>query len=152
MNRWLTQILICVIALTMVFSVGFAQKVVTIPQLQYVSRDSLLKLDTLQSAAAGKYLDKTPYWHGADANSDTVSITGVVMVKPGILTYTLARYNIYIQDTTSGQLWGGINVLTNDTTTAAQASGFTALDTGMVVTITGRVVEYGSQNNSLLEL
>lgn len=152
MNRWLIRTLLLALVMTFLWSAGLAQKVVTIPTLQYVPLDSLRKLDTLQSAAAGKNLDKTPYWHGADASSDTVSITGVVMVKPSILAYTLTRYNIYIQDTTTGQLWGGIDVITNDTLAAAQASGITALDTGMVVTMTGRLEEYGSQNNSLLEM
>jgi hypothetical protein len=152
MNRWLIQILICVIALTMVLSVGFAQKVRTIPQLQIVPLDSLKKLDSLQGAAGGKSLQTSPYWGGADANADTVTVTGVVMVKPGVLTYTLARYNIYVQDTTTGAVWGGLNVLTNDTSAQAQASGIAALDTGMVVTITGRILEFGSQNNSLTEM
>jgi hypothetical protein len=152
MNRWLIQILICVIALTMVLSVGFAQKVRTIPQLQIVSLDSLKKLDSLQGATGGKSLQASPYWGGADANADTVTVTGVVMVKPGVLTYTLARYNIYVQDTTTGAVWGGLNVLTNDTSAQAQASGIAALDTGMVITITGRILEFGSQNNSLTEM
>ncbi|MCX6143204.1 MAG: hypothetical protein NTZ35_08290 [Ignavibacteriales bacterium] len=151
MNKWLLQILTCVIALTMVLSVGFAQKAVKIPQLQMVPLDSLKKLDTLQALAAGASLDKSPYWHGANANADTVSVTGVVIVKPGILTYTLARYNVYVQDTTTGAVWAGLNVLTNDTSSGAQAGGIAALDTGMVVTITGRVLEYGG-NNSLTEM
>jgi hypothetical protein len=154
MNRWLIYSLLCVIALTVILlSVASAQvKVRTIPQIQQVLLDSLKKLDTLQAAAAGKFLDKSPNWNGADANADTVQITGVVLVKPGVLTYTLTRYNIYIQDTTSGQLWAGLNVLTNDTSAQAQLSGINALDTGMVVTITGRILEYGSQNNSLTEM
>ena len=153
MNRRLIQILICVIALTMVFSVGFAQKVTTIPLLQMVSLDSLKTLDLLQGGTGGKSLQQSPYWHGSDVTgADTVTVTGVVIVKPSVLSYTLARYNLYIQDTTTGQLWGGLNVLTNDTSTQAQSTGFPALDTGMVVTITGRVTEYGSQNNSLTEM
>jgi len=153
MNRWLLRLIVLVAILTVVWTVGFAQKVVTIPQLQQVPLDSLKKLDSLQSGAGGKSLQQSPYWKGSDVTgADTVSITGVVVVKPGILTYTLARYNIFIQDTTTGQLWGGINVLTNDTSTSAQSTGITALDTGMVVTMTGRVTEFGSQNNSLTEL
>lgn len=127
-------------------------KSATIPQLQQVSLDSLRKLDTLQTGTAATTLDKSPYWHGTDTKADTVSITGVVIVKPRILTYTLARYNIFIQDTTTGQLWGGLNVLTNDTSAQAQSTLITALDTGMVVTIVGRVTEFGSQPNSLTEL
>ncbi len=114
---------------------------VTIPQLQQVSLDSLVKLDILQSNSAGSKLDKSPYWHGADVSADTIRVTGVVIVKPRVLTYTLARYNIFIQDTTTGQVWGGLNVLTDDTSANAQNTGITALDTGMVVTITGRSSE-----------
>jgi len=126
-------------------------KSVSIPQLQTVSIDSLLKLDLLQSAAAGNKLDKSSYWNGSDANSDTVRVTGVVMVAPKTLTYTLARYNIFIQDS-AGRVFGGLNVLTDDTTATAQSTGINALDTGYVVTITGKLKEYGSQNNSLTEL
>jgi hypothetical protein len=128
-------------------------KTVTIPQLQMVSMDSLKKLDTLQNASSGAKLDKSPYWHGSDANADTVRVTGVVIVKPSVLTYTLQRYNTYIQDTTTGQLWAGLNVLTDDSSANAQNTGIPALDTGMVVTITGRVTEfYTSNNNSLTEM
>jgi DNA/RNA endonuclease YhcR with UshA esterase domain len=153
MDRWLVRAIILVAILTVLWTVGLAQEVVTIPQLQQVPLDSLKKLDSLQNGTGGKILQQSPYWKGSDVTgADTVTITGVVVVKPGILTYTLARYNIFIQDTTTGQLWGGINVLTNDTSTSAQSTGITALDTGMVVTMTGRVTEFGSQNNSLTEL
>jgi hypothetical protein len=153
MNRWLVRTLLLVLILTLSLSVGFAQKAVTIPQLQQVSLDSLKRLDSLQGATGARTLQISPYWHGSDVTgADTVTVTGVVIVKPGILTYTLARYNIYIQDTTTGQVWAGLNVLTNDTSSQAQAGGITALDTGYVVTITGRVTEFGTQNNSLSEM
>ncbi len=153
MNRWLLHTLLLALILTLSLSVGFAQKVVTIPQLQQVSLDSLKKLDSLQGGTGGKILQQSPYWHGSDVTgADTVTVTGVVLVKAKILTYTLARYNIYIQDTTTGAVWAGLNVLTNDTSLQAQAGGITALDTGDVVSITGRVTEFGSQNNSLTEM
>ncbi len=153
MKQWFARSFFLLVALSVMIDSGYAQKVVTIPQLQMVSIDSLVKLDGLQAGTGGKSLQQSPYWRGSDiTGADTVTITGVVIVKPGILTYTLARYNMYIQDTTTGQLWGGLNVLTNDTTPAAQSTGITALDTGMVVTITGRVTEFGSQNNSLTEV
>jgi hypothetical protein len=147
-------IAVCVCAF---FSAALGQqigKVVTIPQLQIVSIDSLLKLDTLQNAAGGASLDKSPSWHSSDSKADTVRVTGVVIVKPSILTYTLQRYNTYIQDTTTGQLWGGLNVLTDDSSANAQNTGIAALDTGMIVTITGRVTEFAAtgQNNSLTEM
>ena len=129
-----------------------AQKSVTIMQLQTVSRDSLLRLDTLQGATGAGTLDNTPYWHNSNTLADTVVVTGILTVAPGTLTYTLNRYNIYIQDTTTGQVFAGLNVLTNDTSAAAQLTGINALDSGYVVQVTGRVLEYGSQNNSLTEM
>jgi hypothetical protein len=134
-----------------------AQKVMSIPNLQYVSLDSLLALDALQNATTAIRLDKSSAWHGSgsafndDAKNDTVTVTGVVIVKPKVLTYTLARYNVFIQDS-AGRVFGGLNVLTDDTSANAQATGINAIDTGMVVTITGKVKEYGSQNNSLTEM
>ena len=140
-------------------SIANAQKVVTIPQLQAASRDSLLKLDALQNAASAIRLDKSSYWHGSgtayndDAKNDTVQVKGVVIVAPRVLTYTLSRFNIYIQDS-AGHVFGGLNVLTDDTSATAQGTGITALDTGDVVTVTGKLKEYSAsgQNNSLTEI
>ena len=82
-----------------------------------------------------------------------VQIKGVVIVAPRVLTYTLARFNIYIQDS-AGHVFGGLNVLTDDTSATAQGTGITALDTGDVVTVTGKLKEYSAsgQNNSLTEI
>lgn len=117
-----------------------------IPLLQQVSVDSLKRLDVLQDAPGGKSLQQSPYWHGSDVTgADTVTVTGVVVVKPGIVNNAFARDNIYVQDTTSGQLWAGLDIMTSD-------AGFTALDTGMVINISGRVTEKGIQNNSLTRM
>jgi len=136
---------------------ALAQKVVSIPDVGFVPLDSLLKLDALQNATTAIRLDKSAYWHGSgsafndDAKNDTITVTGVVIVAPKVLTYTLARYNIFLQDS-AGRVFGGLNILTDDTSANAQATGINAIDTGMVVTITGKLKEYGSQNNSLTEL
>lgn len=133
--------LLLLLCLFCIVGIASAQigKPVTIRQVQEVSLDSLKLMDSLQTSAPYS-LDDSRY------NYDTVRIVGVVVVKPRILTYTLARYNIFIQDTTTGQLWGGINVLTNDTSSQAQSTLITALDTGMIVQMTGRVQEYGTGN------
>ncbi len=136
---------LALIALFTLPAAGQTPVQVTIPQLQQVPIDSLLLMDA-QQATARVALDDSPY------NNDTVTVTGIVIVKPRILTYTLARYNIFIQDTATGQLWGGLNVLTNDTSTTAQSTLITALDSGDVVTLTGRVTEFGSQPNGLTEV
>src|SRR3989339_99104 len=142
-----THLLLTIFCLAGIVSLASAQKNVTIPQLNIVPLDSLLKMDQLQSAA-GALLDNTQYVQ----SNDTVRVTGVVLVKPRILTYTLARYNIFIQDTTTGAIYAGLNVLTNDTSDAAQTTQITAIDTGDVITIVGRALEFGNQPNSLTEM
>lgn len=142
-----THLLLTIFCLAGIVSLASAQKNVTIPQLNMVPLDSLLKMDQLQSAAATA-LDETQ----TVRNNDTVRVTGVVLVKPRILTYTLARYNIFIQDTTTGAIFAGLNVLTNDTSEAAQTTQITAIDTGDVITIVGRALEFGTQPNSLTEM
>jgi hypothetical protein len=155
MKMRLLVFLLIALSVSAFFSIALGQligKAVTIPQLQMVSMDSLVKMDGTQGSSTGTYLDDSPYWHGADSKSDTVRVTGVVIVRPSVLTYTLQRYNTYIQDTTTGQLWAGLNVLTDDSSASAQGTLINALDTGMVVTITGRAIEYGTQPNSLTEM
>jgi hypothetical protein len=159
MKKRLLQTFLVLLAIAAVATIAVAQKVATIPQVQGQNvvgiMDSLRAADTLQNSSSAKYKDKSPYWHGSDATgADTVTVTGVVMVKSGVVTYTLLRNNIWIQDTTTGQLWGGLEILTSDSTAAgASGTGISAIDTGMVVTITGRVTEYGpSTNNGMTEM
>jgi len=120
-------------------------KQLTLRQVQEVPLGNLLTMDSLQVDAASLKLDWSPY------NDDTVSVVGVVLVKPRVLTYTLARYNIYIQDT-SGKIWAGLDVLTNDTSAQAQSTLITVADSGYVVRFTGRITEYGSTVNPLTEM
>lgn len=147
MNRRMLRnvlLMVTLLAGTIMAQVGQTR---TIRDLQEVPMDSLALMETLQSTARAT-LDDTPY----AIRNDTVRVTGIVLVKPRVLTYTLARYNIFIQDTATGAVWAGLNVLTNDTSAAAQTTGITALDSGDVVTVTGRALEFGSQPNSLTEI
>ena len=145
MKRRLLFILFCLAAIAPLALAQF--KDTTIPALNIVPIDSLLLMESQQASARITLDDTQP----AKIN-DTVRVVGVVTVKPRILSYTLARYNIYIQDTTTGQLWGGLNILTNDTSAQAQSTLITAIDTGYVVQIVGRALEFGSQPNSLTEM
>ena len=130
-----------------VLSVAVAQISFTIPQLNQVPLDSLLKMDSLQASANVGLDDTDP----VKAN-DTVSVVGIVVVRPRIVTFTLARYSIFIQDTTTGQLWGGLFVLTNDTSSEAQTTLIASVDTGMVIKVVGRALEFGNQPNSVTEV
>lgn len=86
---------------------------------------------------------------------DTVRIIGVVMIPPldnpnttrRPIMWAGARWQTYIADTNySLTEWAGINVIQHDTSAAGQSTYFDLLDTCMVVEITGRLEEFGSQN------
>ncbi len=89
---------------------------------------------------------------------DTVRVQGVIMVRPlvdpdtarqSILWYS-ARWGTYIQDTTTGQFWGGLNILQNDTSEKYQGTFFDVADTGDYVEMTGVVTPYGQTNELML--
>ncbi|OGU71405.1 MAG: hypothetical protein A3H45_02550 [Ignavibacteria bacterium RIFCSPLOWO2_02_FULL_55_14] len=152
-SRWILRGVGLVLSLVSIVLISSAQvgQQRTIQEIQQVSDDSLALLQS-QQASARFSLDETQYAQ----RFDTVRVTGVVLVRPRILTYTLARYNIFIQDTATGAVWAGLNVLTNDTSDAAKSTDITTVDSGDVITVTGRVLEFPtastSQPNSLTEI
>ena len=85
----------------------------------------------------------SPLW------GDTVHVRGIVMVSPVVNPTTDrrriiaagARWSIYIQDEVTG-VWGGINILQNDTVGVAQNTFFDILDTAQVVEFTGVITEF----------
>ena len=81
---------------------------------------------------------------------DTVRVQGIVLVRPTIsatgdrrpIIYVGARYGTYIQSA-DFQPWGGLNVITNDTSAANQATLITEVcDTATVCEFTGVVTTY----------
>lgn len=94
---------------------------------------------------------------GRDASlhiGDTVQVTGVVMVSPVVdptfdrrpIMWAGARWQTYLRDTNYAAVdWAGINIIQNDTSTAAQGTLMDLLDTAQVVTITGVVAEFSQQ-------
>lgn len=139
-----------ILVLLFVF-VGQAQSlypVVTIKQVQEVPVDSLKKADAA-GLTAHTTLDDSPY------NNDTVSVWGVVMSKvrvstggPLIIPNSSNAYVFYIADTTAKGAWTGIQVRATDTV-AAVNSLVTVIDTGMVVKVTGRVMEFNPSISSV---
>ncbi|MBE2279795.1 MAG: T9SS type A sorting domain-containing protein [Ignavibacteriaceae bacterium] len=92
-------------------------------------------------------------------NGDTVRVRGVVMVSPVVnpsldrrpIAWAGARWVTYIQ-TEDGQLWGGVNIVQQDTTAANQGTFFDLIDTAQVVEFTAVVTEFSTttQLNILL--
>lgn len=93
-------------------------------------------------------------------NGDTVRVRGIVMVSPvvdpsanrHIIISAGARWVTYIQDP-SGEPWSGLNIIQNDTSTAAvQQTFFDLVDTAQVVEFTGVVTEYNTTTELMMLL
>ncbi len=86
--------------------------------------------------------------------NDTVRVRGVIMIRTLVdpdtartpTMYYGAAWGSYIEDTTTGQTWRGLNVFQSDTTGINQGTFFDLADTGDYVEITGVVSPYGSTN------
>ncbi len=82
-------------------------------------------------------------------NGDTVRVRGVALVSTvidpdtnrGVIISAGARWASYIQDP-EGNLWGGLNIIQNDTNGAAQGTFFDLVDSADVIEVTGIVTEY----------
>jgi Secretion system C-terminal sorting domain len=106
---------------------------VSIRDIQYISPDSLTN-----------YFD----FPLSQLNGDTVTVTGVVMESPykdpsnpdSVIMYVGAASGFFMQDTAQGKYdWSGIFIFNpND----VPGTDFSNLDSGMVVTVTGIVLEY----------
>jgi hypothetical protein len=119
---------------------------VTVSQLQQVPMDSLLIADTLSGFGANSTqvrwtLQTSPYM------GDTVTVTGIVLVPPMVISYTASGWTMVLYDTSAAgqQEWGGILVRANiaDSTALVQA-GFLSVSPGDTLTMTGIVSEFPS--------
>jgi len=135
-----------VLFLLMIFTISlFAQSqypLVSIRDIQFQPADSL---------AAGN--DNSPRL------GDTVRVIGVVMIAPldnpnttrRPIMWAGARWQTYIADTNySLTEWAGLNVIQHDTSATGQSTYFDLLDTCMIVEITGRVEEFGTNRQTQL--
>ncbi len=121
----------------LLFTAGFAfaqtYPEMKIQDIDYIHPDSLVIADSLGMTGRGTLTNPGHY-------GDTVTVTGIVLVRPRIILAG-ARYVTYIQSLDSAQ-WGGMNVLTEDTSSNAANTGITSIDTGYVVQVTGWVTKY----------
>ncbi len=124
------KIKIFTIILILSFANVFAQSYpeVSVRDIQFIS-DSALAVD--------------PHDYPSPFNKDTVVITGVVMNAPfryddpNTPVLHVGGAGFYLRDTTDNE-WSGIIVRQN----GIQSAAFNAVDTGMVVKVTGVVNEY----------
>lgn len=90
-------------------------------------------------------------------NGDTVRVQGIALVSTvidpdtnrGVIISAGARWAGYIQDPES-DLWGGLNIVQNDTNGIAQGTFFDLVDSADIVEFTGIVTEYNTTTELIL--
>jgi hypothetical protein len=111
---------------------------VTIRQIQEVSLDSLLLLDSLQCNPPSRWtLQVSPLYR------DTVTVTGVCVIPARVLDYTASGFNLLLADTGSQDQWGGILVRPNTADTIAIIQwGILNVEPGDIIRFVGYVDEF----------
>ena len=77
-------------------------------------------------------------------NGDTVTTVGIVVVPPGVITYTTDIWTMLLYDTTSGiNQWAGILLRGNlGDSTKLKQDGFLNVTPGDIITLTGVISEF----------
>ena len=116
---------------------------VRIAEIQQVPLDSLAMADTLSGFSANS---TQPHWtlQTSPFMGDTVTITGVCLVPPKLITYTGWGWTMELYDTGTVSQWGAILVRGNAPadTTKMIADGFLNVTAGDIVNMTGVISEF----------
>jgi hypothetical protein len=115
----------------------------SIRTIQQVPAESLAVADTLTNFGVNNNqarwtLQTSPH------NGDTVTTVGIVVIPPGVITYTTDIWTMLLYDTTAGiNTWGGILLRGNlaDSTKLKQ-DGFLNVTPGDIITLTGVISEF----------
>lgn len=115
----------------------------SIREIQQVSADSLAAADAIANFSANS---SQPRWklQTSPRLGDTVSTVGIVVVPPGVITFTSDIWTMLLYDTTAGLTeWAGILLRGNlaDSTKLTQ-DGFLNVTPGDIITLTGVVSEF----------
>jgi hypothetical protein len=122
----------------------------SIREIQQVPAESLIVADGIANFSANApqprwKLQASPFVSGISPyRGDTVTTVGLVVVPPGVITYTTDIWTMLLYDTTSGiDQWGGILLRGNlaDSTKLKQ-DGFLNVTPGDLITLTGVISEF----------
>jgi|GEM_PF-552662 hypothetical protein len=114
---------------------------VSIHDVQFVPRDSLLIADSLQNSNPSRWtLQVSPYM------GDTITVTALCVIPSKVITYTAAGFTMLLGDTSNTGIskpWNGLLVRVN-TPDSSQAilDGFLNVQRGDIVTMTGLISEF----------
>jgi hypothetical protein len=140
MRRLFVTVLLLVVTLA---SVWAQRPFYSIRAIQEVSAESLAVADGITNFSANSSqlrwkLQTSPHL------GDTLTTVGIVVVPPGVITYTSDIWTMLLYDTTSGlNQWAGILLRGNlaDSTKLKQ-DGFLNVAPGDIITLTGVVSEF----------
>ena len=115
----------------------------SIKTIQQVPAESLAVADTLTNFGVNSNqvrwtLQTSPH------NGDTVTTVGIVVVPPGVITYTTDIWTMLLYDTTAGiNQWAGILLRGNlGDSTKLKQDGFLNVTPGDIITLTGVISEF----------
>jgi hypothetical protein len=118
----------------------------SITQMQFVPAESLAIADTLTNFQGNVY---QPRWALQTPTQtkigDTVTTVGIVVIPPGVITYTAGVWTMLLADTAaSATQWGGmfIRINTLSDSTQLKQNGFLNVNAGDIVTMTGVLQEF----------
>jgi len=135
---------VCVLLLVASTTTLWAQRQFrSIVEIQQVPAESLAVADTIPGFSAG---GGTARWtlQASPHMGETVTTVGIVVVPPGVITFTTDIWTMLLYDTTSGiDQWAGILLRGNlaDSTKLKQ-DGFLNVTPGDIITLTGVISEF----------
>ncbi len=140
----MNRIFLSVVLLAAAVSSALAQYPdVTVRQLQQVPAESLVVADGITNFAANSTqprwtLQTSPYM------GDTVRVTALVAVPPGVITYTADIWTMLLYDTAAvASDWGGILLRANIAdSTQLKTDGFLNVEAGDIITLVGWISEF----------
>ncbi|MBW7889126.1 MAG: T9SS type A sorting domain-containing protein [Bacteroidetes bacterium] len=150
------KLLTTILSLCIITAVSFAQYTpMTIKEIQQVPFDSLKKADSLGITSNANWkLQTSPHM------GETVEVTALVVVPPGIITYTGRGRTMIVCDTGAAMNdpWSHMFVRYGGTSSATADAefdndGYRSIEAGDIITFVGKVDEFPSaQMNSLTQL
>jgi hypothetical protein len=115
----------------------------TIRQIQQMPAESLAVADTITNFSQNTNQTRWTL-QASPHNNDTVRTTGIVVVPPGVITYTTGIWTMLLYDTAKvNDQWGGILLRANAADTAfLKQAGFLNVSPGDTITLTGVISEF----------
>lgn len=147
--------LIAVLVLLGVWQAFAQYPVISIRQLQEQPPDSLLLADALQGTQAARWtLQASPRMrHSGSFQGDTVTIVGLCVVPPRVLTFTGGGWTMLLYDTSGSPTpFGSVFVRATGDSASHLADGFLNVQRGWIIRMTGVVSEFPLNYNSLTQL